>query len=803
MYERNAIVLERYFYGIFDFKNDCNLRNNYNNYRKLFDCYGALCSAKEKEETCKSEFLDASNKITELQKTHEKLYNRSAKYEYSRYIIFCNTEEGSETIEKHLNKVEEDVQRNNEELKELGENFVKAISDYNEKDTNLKNATSEREKAEQEYNEIYEKAKACYSEMPEELLEKVRQFIDSENKENKKELQEIFEDNGKNEKNQFDPDVISNAINKSIEIYKVEMEIYLAGYDRIEKLFEEIESDSLKNDKHTKYCRDSKAKLEFLNSEKDYVVQFLDNERIGAIYDKKTHRKLMLEACKKFALDFAQIDKLYDIIIKEAAGRWTKKIYKENYNKEYLIDLETVGEEPSLDTGRMRQEAIAFVNLNYWRVAGMREVYDAFEEVVTTIYERDLTEFLPEEPKPEEVIEELIPQEEAVSETVEEAVVEEAVPEIIEEATVEENVPESVEEVAVEEIVPESVEEVVEEQKTEEIIEEVHEEQEPVAEEVIEEVAIEEEPSLLEEFVNEQVAENNELEEVSENSEEEYFESEDEAIEAEQETEEEIVEEIEENEDVEEEPVSNVVYRSSKIALANAIYFSLQKREFATVHEEAIEDEPEIEDERDYSIPEKAQEILESIEEDNEKYSIPEKAQEILESLAEAEEFEVSKEPEVIEESSKEIEESVVEAITEEIEEPEAVENFEEADAVTEEVSEEPEIIEEQEPENNLIAEIEMLDDDDESKENTFDLSKLDDIEAEDGINEENIDLNIEDDIEYEEDSDEDAEDDSILEIYFSDSDDDEKEKQENGLNKKVGLFQKLVGFNSKKKKEA
>lgn len=255
-------------------------------------------------------------------------------------------------------------------------------------------------------------------------------------------------------------------------------------------MFEEIETDSVKIDKHTKYYRDSKAKVSLLNSEKDYIIQFLDNERIGAIYDKKTHRKLMLEACKKFVLDFAQIDKLYEIILKEAAGRSTKKIYKENYNKEYLIELENVSVEPSLDTGKMRQEAIAFVNLNYWRIEGLRSVYSSFEEAVTTIYEKDLTEFLPEE---------LIQKEE------------------------EENIVEKLEE---------NVEEIVEQEEVKEQVQKKH----------------------------------------------------------------------------------SKIYYSSKISLANAIYKSLQTREFAGPEEISIPEEIEYQEEQ-YSVPENVKEILANVEE--------------------------------------------------------------------------------------------------------------------------------------------------------------------------------------------
>ena len=874
MYERNAIVLERYFYGIFNFKSSSNLRDNYYNYRKLFECYGVLCDAKEKESTCQREFDEATKEVARLQKNQEKLYNKSAKFEYSRYIIFCNTTEKTEDIEKHLNKVNEDVQKNNEELRELGENLVKAVSDYNQKEANLKEAKEARDCAQRDYDETYTKAKECYDAITEELLDSTKQFIKSDNKDNKKELQEIFEDNGKKERNQFDPDVISNTIIKSLEIYKIEMDIYLAGYDRISKLFEEIETDAVKTDKHTKYYKDSKAKLDFLSAEKDYIVQFLDNERIGAIYDKKAHRKLMLEACKKFVLDFAQIEKLYDIIIKEAAGRSTKKIYKENYNKEYLIDLEESSVEPSLDTGKMRQEAIAFVNLNYWRAAGMQSVYSTFEEVVTTIYEKDLSEFMPE-PEPEiEEIEETAVEAEPEIQVIEEIVAEaeSEIPEIEEVAVetesevekIEENVAEAeseipeIEEIAVEteSEVPE-IEEIAVEAESEvpEVEESVVEEEAEVPE--IEEIAIEEEPDVpeIEEIVVEEEPEVPEIEETT-------MEADSENDEVEEIPEEQIV--------VDDKPRSRVLYYSSKVDLANAIYYSLQ-REFSSSTEDSTEEESE----EIYEVPERVQEILANVPEEEDSQddeleteetiyeSDDEEEEEILEENEEDLEIEDSLleeiesiEPEERQDTSEEFDESV----SEEDDESEEESSEEDYDGLDEEESDEEdsnededEIVEEDDeeelenvaaieetdleevseivqnietteevPENIQKIEIpkeveedptasifEKLDaiEDDPEKENSFDLSRLDEIEDEEDNDEENnIDLNLENDVEYEADEelDEDEED-SILEIYFNDGDnkEEQKEKTENTLGKKVGLFQKLVGFNSKKKREA
>lgn len=401
MYERNAIVLERYFEKCFGFGEVNNLRENYLNYRKLVESFERYSLAITAENKAIEEFNNASNEITKIQKTQEKLYNKGAKFEYSRYIIFNNIKENPDTIDKCLSQVQIDVEKNNTSLKELGEKFVAAVITYNEKKDIMENCQEERADAKQCFEKILSETTNCYKNISEEKISYAKDFITSENKENKKELANIFTENGKNERNQFDTDVIVNTINVSISIYKIEMDIYITGYDRTAKLLTEIDTDTVKLDKHKKFYNDSKVKLEFINAEKDYLVQFLDNERITAIYDKKTHRKLMLEACRNLNNDLEQINKLYDIIQKEIAGRYTKKLYKENYNREYLINLERTANDVNLEQPKVRANAIAVMNLNYWRIDGIRRIYEAFDNNVSVVYERDLSEYnpLPEPPK--------------------------------------------------------------------------------------------------------------------------------------------------------------------------------------------------------------------------------------------------------------------------------------------------------------------------------------------------------------------------------------------------------------------
>lgn len=166
-------------------------------------------------------------------------------------------------------------------------------------------------------------------------------------------------------------------------------------YERTKKLFEEIEANDIKLDKHKKLINDSNSKLHFLSAKKEYIVGFLDNERIAAIYDKKIHRKLMLEACRNLNDDLVHIDSLYDILLKEISSRASKRLYKDNYNKSYLLDISKVSEDVGEEINKLKANSVAIVNLNYWRIDGISKIQEVFEEDVKQVYGRNLDEIFP------------------------------------------------------------------------------------------------------------------------------------------------------------------------------------------------------------------------------------------------------------------------------------------------------------------------------------------------------------------------------------------------------------------------
>lgn len=285
---------------------------------------------------------------------------------------------------------------------------MECLEDYKTKKENMIRCQEENKKAKNSYEKILERTIKIYEAILEEDVNLANDFINSDNKERKKDLTNILTENGINEKNQFDPDVISNSVNISFDIYKKEIEIFFNAYNRTKKVLEEIQENDVKLDKHKKFINDSNSKLHFLNAEKDYVIGFLDNERIAAIYDKKIHRKLMLEACKNFETDLVHINSLYDILLKETISRASKRLYKENYNKSYLADIEKTSENIGEEVNKLKANSLAVMNLNYWRIEGISKIQEVFEKDVKEIYGRDLDDIFPKEEiedKPQEITE--------------------------------------------------------------------------------------------------------------------------------------------------------------------------------------------------------------------------------------------------------------------------------------------------------------------------------------------------------------------------------------------------------------
>lgn len=401
MYERSAIVLERYLQTTLGYRKRSNIKSNYKNYCKLIEDVEKYQEACIREKEAVKDFNSTTEELSEIQKKQEKLYKRDAKLEYSRNIIFNNIETDPEETENCIIKIESSIEKIKTEMVELRKSFIDKICDYAIRKQHMQECKQEKKEAEAEYKETLRVTIENKQKIDPENVEFVRAFVEKENEDCKKELIQVMKENGEGEKNPFDTDIIENAAVLGMDIAKKEAECYLFIFDKTEKLLSDIEKRLIEINRFKRWARDIGVKLDFLMAEKDYLVQFLDYERITVIHPKRTHKKLMQEACKNLADDVVQINNLFELILKEIAGKSTKKGYKQLYNKSYLLEMEQTEVDFQKEKDKININAGTLINSNYWRIEGIKNIYTVFYKNVSEVYGKDLVEF--DLPKTEEI----------------------------------------------------------------------------------------------------------------------------------------------------------------------------------------------------------------------------------------------------------------------------------------------------------------------------------------------------------------------------------------------------------------
>lgn len=401
MYERSAIVLERYFEKLFKYDEKSNIKRNYKNYCNLVNKLENYQEVSEAEDKMMDEYEQIAKRIKTIQKTQESLYKRNLKLQEERSNIFQNIDEPGEDIEKYFKRVENEIDKNNEQTKQIAGEFVKAINEFNEKSSTRTKCGRNRRSVENDYNTTLEETVDNFKNINVEAIEQMRQFNGEAGKNIEKEIREKMLKNGEKEKVPFDAEVIDKAISLEVEIQKKETICYCNVYDRTRKLLEEIKNGTCKLERHKKLIKDCSAKIKFLNALREYLIQFLDNERLTIVNGEKEHRNLMKEACKGFEADLVEINNLYELLLREMGNKANKKAYRELYNIEYLRKLEKKEQEFEDKISSLNLIG-TIINPNYWRTEGIRKIYSTFAEIVTEEYERDLSEFKIEE-EPEEV----------------------------------------------------------------------------------------------------------------------------------------------------------------------------------------------------------------------------------------------------------------------------------------------------------------------------------------------------------------------------------------------------------------
>ena len=407
MYERSAIVLERYFEKIFGFTKENNLKTNYENYGTIIQEIKEYQKTTDEEEKIILKFDEIANEIETMQAKQAKLHESNIELENERNKIFSDLGENPNTLDIKLQKIENVLEKNNEKMRELRESYVKSLVIFTQRQKERNKYARNRRTAETEHMKSVEDANKFFENINIEDAKRMKNFVEANNENIKQDVINAMIRNGKNEKIPFNQEVIEKAVDRRMKIAKQEAELYLKIFDKTRKLLNDLNNEDIKLSRAEKLYRDATVKLLFLRAEKEYIVGFLDNERMTVINGKKAHEKLMKEACENFDVDIKQIENLYELLERETAGKATKKAYKELYNKTYLKNIEEKEKDFEEEVTNIKAKAVTVINSNYWRIEGIKNIYNVFQEEVTEKIGRDLSEYKIEE-EPEETF--ILPQ---------------------------------------------------------------------------------------------------------------------------------------------------------------------------------------------------------------------------------------------------------------------------------------------------------------------------------------------------------------------------------------------------------
>ena len=404
MYERSAIVLEKNFNTILGFDQKTNLKTIYKDFKELTEEIEDYQQILEEEDKIINEFDKVANEIRKIQQEQKKLYKSNIKLEEDRNQLFDNLDEDPEIISKKLKKIEENVAENNKKLEELRDNYVTSLTNFAQKQEERNSCSRNRRAEEKKHLQIIEKTTNHLNDIDKSIIKDLKDLINSDCENEKQEIIEIMINNGKDERVPFNKDVIQNAVETRSDIAKKEAECYINAYEKTRRLIAEINNDDVKLDKYTKTLRDISVKMAFLKAKKMYIVSFLDNERMSAIHGLKAHKHLMEESCNEFKTVMEQFENLYSLILREIAGRSSKKAYKELYNKEYLKNIEEKEKNFEQEINNIKLHAGAIINSNYWRIDEIKNIYNVFQNEVSEKFGKDLSEFKLEENNEDEIV---------------------------------------------------------------------------------------------------------------------------------------------------------------------------------------------------------------------------------------------------------------------------------------------------------------------------------------------------------------------------------------------------------------
>ena len=396
MYERSAVVLDRYFAESFYYGQRNKLKANFENYRKLIEVLEKYQEVSEAEDKIIKECEDIANQIKQIQKNQGSLYRKIIKLQEDRNSLFENIDESSTELGKQLDKIEKEIDKNNAKMRPIDQEFIDTIARFNEKSDIRSECGKKRRKIEKEYRIILEQTNQNINNIDSKNVTEIKNEIKLQNDILEKELKDIMLKNGEKEKEPFNSDVVENSIIFGEKIYKQEGSLLTEVYDKTNNLLNEIKNSAVKIKKYKKLSKDAKNKVEFFNVEKEYLTQFLDNERLSVGLGKKEHKKLMKEACDDFKKDTEQIENLNKLLLAEISGDVDQKKYQDLYKPVYLIELQKKEAEFEKKLRKLNLVGQILNPIN-WRIVSIEKLYSVFDNIVTKEYQRDLSKYKIEE----------------------------------------------------------------------------------------------------------------------------------------------------------------------------------------------------------------------------------------------------------------------------------------------------------------------------------------------------------------------------------------------------------------------
>ena len=109
MYERSAIILERYYNNILGFDKKTNLKTIYKDYKEIIEEIHSYQTILEEEDKVITEFDETANEIRNIQKEEKRLNKANIEFEGERNQLFDSLDEEPELIESKLNKLEQNL----------------------------------------------------------------------------------------------------------------------------------------------------------------------------------------------------------------------------------------------------------------------------------------------------------------------------------------------------------------------------------------------------------------------------------------------------------------------------------------------------------------------------------------------------------------------------------------------------------------------------------------------------------------------------------------------------------------------